>query len=404
MTQVARKAVLMLCHRIPYPADKGDKIRNLNILRALRKVADVYLGCFIDAGFDLQYQSSLAAEVSELFCLYRPQHIGLLQAGKGLLSGQAITSAWFADPRMQNWVDSKIPVADALLVSSAAMVQYCAGRQLKIPSVVDLVDVDSDKWQQYAQKSNVFKRWLYQREARLIAALEASAAQHFDNLLLVSATESSCFLRIHPQTAVEKVHGISNGVDTDYYDPARQTTQKIFGRLVFTGEMNYKPNVDAVLWFTTYVWPMIQRQQPLASFVIVGRNPTPAIKALHQQHNIIVTGRVDDVRPWLASAALIVAPMQMGRGIKNKVLEAMAMAKPVVATPQAMLGLQQLPESAALKVTAVASEFAEACLQQLALPSAAIPTHRSYVQSVFSWQRTLAPLFSMLFPDSNGRR
>lgn len=403
MAQIARKAVLMLCHRIPYPADKGDKIRNLHILRALQQVADVHLGCFIDSRFDLQYQQQLAAEVSELFCLYRPPQLGVLYAATGLLTGQAITSAWFSDRRMQDWVDRKVSVADAVFVSSSAMLQYCTAPTFARPSLIDLVDVDSDKWRQYARKSSVFRRWLYQREARLVARLEARAAALFDNIALVSTSEADCFCQNHPEVAPTKVHGISNGVDAEFYDPAATAHATVQGRIVFTGEMNYKPNVDAVLWFVAEVWPHVLQQQPAATFVIVGRNPVPAIRALAQQQNIEVTGRVEDVRPWLGSAALVVAPMQLGRGIKNKVLEAMAMAKPIVATPQAMLGLPHPPASEALSVVSTATDFAQACLQQLALPSAFVPAHRSYVQTVFSWQHTLSPLFSMLIPDTNGR-
>lgn len=400
MTQVARKAVLMLCHRIPYPADKGDKIRNLHILRALQQVADVHLGCFVDNHFDLQYQNQLAAEVTQLYCLHRPPYVGMLHAATGLLTGQAITAAWFSDRRMQAWVDRTAAAVDAVFVSSSAMLQYCTARPLLMPGLIDLVDVDSDKWRQYARQSSLVRRWIYQREAQLIAGLEANAAATFDNIALVSASEADCFCQNHPAIPAAKVHGISNGVDAAFYDPAATKTPTVQGRIVFTGEMNYKPNVDAVLWFVTKVWPHILQQQPAATFVIVGRNPVPAIQALARQKNIEVTGRVDDVRPWLASAALVVAPMQLGRGIKNKVLEAMAMAKPIVATPQAMLGLQQLPESEALLVASTADDFARACLQLLARSSALVPVHRSYVQTVFSWQQTLAPLFSMLFPDT----
>lgn len=397
---MARIAVLMLCHRIPYPADKGDKIRNLHLLRALQQVADVHLGCFIDSRFDLQYQHQLATEVSELFCLYRPPAAGLWQAAAGLLSGRAITSAWYADKQMQRWIDKTMSTTDCLLVSSAAMVQYCHNRPAAMPAVLDLVDVDSDKWRQYAEKTAWFWRWLYQREARLVGDIEAAAAHSFDYLTLVSDSEADCFRQLHPKAPPEKVRGLSNGVDSSYFAPTGATA--VTGRIVFTGEMNYKPNVEAVLWFVSAVWPKILALQPEASFIIVGRNPVPAIRALHQQQNIQVTGRVDDVRPWLASAALVVAPMQLARGIKNKVLEAMAMAKPLVATPQAMYGLQQLPSSEALIIASDASDFAGACVRLLNLSSAQMPHHRTYVQEIFSWQQRLAPLFSMLNPDATG--
>jgi sugar transferase (PEP-CTERM/EpsH1 system associated) len=323
-----------------------------------------------------------------------------------LFSGKAITSSWYSDHRMQAWVDRTHPNCNAVFVSSAAMAQYIANPTKSQPRVIDLVDVDSDKWQQYAQNAAWFKRWIFQREATLISALEIEAGKRFDHLTLVSQSEADFFHQLHPQIPSAKVIGVSNGVDTDFFDTTRvdaANQQIVAGRIVFTGEMNYKPNIDAVLWFAEQVWPQILARQPQASFVIVGRHPTTAIRALHARQNIEVTGRVEDVRPWLASAAVVVAPMLLARGLKNKVLEAMAMAKPLVATPQALYGLQQLPDSPELQIATTATEFVEACLRQLQQPCTPAAAHRDYVLKIFSWQRRLAPLFSMLNLDEDGQ-
>lgn len=391
---MARKAVLMLCHRLPYPADKGDKIRNLNIIRALQQVADVHLGCFIDTPFDLQYQAALAAEVTELFCLYRSPLRGACHAALALCTGRAITEAWYADSQLQQWTTQRLVQMDAVLVSSSAMVQYCMATSMPVGRVLDLVDVDSDKWSQYAIQTPWYLRWLYQREARLVAAIESQSNQLFDQLVLVSTAEAAHFCQLHPHVDASRVHGISNGVDTEFYTPSEGSI--VADRVLFTGDMSYKPNVEAVLWFVSEIWPLIIRQQPQARFVVVGRNPTAAIRALASHNGIEVTGRVDDIRPWLDSAALVVAPMLMARGIKNKVLEALAMAKPLVVTPQAMLGLPPMPATVSLQVAETAAEFAAACVQQLQQPAVRISANREYVRSKFSWQHCLAPLFSLL--------
>jgi sugar transferase (PEP-CTERM/EpsH1 system associated) len=402
---MARMTVLMLCHRIPYPADKGDKIRNLHLLRALQQVADVTVGCFIDSRFDLQYEKQLASEIKELFCIYRPPQAGMVHALKSFFNGHAITTAWYSDSRMQAWVAQKIRENDRVLVTSSAMVQYCLKKRLPSYSVVDLVDVDSDKWLQYSKSSAWFSRWLFRREAKLIAQIETRAAEHFDAVTFVSEKEADFFRNYHPEIDSTKIYGVSNGVDCSYFSPAQMASNKlVIGQIIFTGEMNYKPNVEAVIWFVTQVWPSILHHLPHASFVIVGRNPTAAIQSFHGHQKIHVTGRVDDVRPWLDNSALVIAPMLLARGIKNKVLEAMAMAKPLVVTEEAMLGLQHLPTSNALIIANSAVEFAEACIHLLSRDKAHIQSHRDYVQNNFSWQHRLAPIFSLLKLDADGRQ
>ncbi len=401
---MARKAILMLCHRIPYPADKGDKIRNLNILRNIQKKADVYLGCFIDSEFDLRYQTELAKEVTELYCIFRSPIIGCIQSIFGIVSGKSITQSWFFDNKMHEWIEQVLPRCDAILFCSTAMIQYKKIKNGSCPQIIDLVDVDSDKWIQYSLSSRWLKRWIFRREARLVYNLEANAGNDFDKIILVSDDEAEYYKKVHPQVVLSKISGLSNGIDSEYFNPAKYSiSNKIFpGRVVFTGEMNYKPNIEAVVWFVENVWQEVLKKRPDATFVIVGRNPSPVIQAMNLINNIIVTGRIDDVRPFLAEAALVVAPMLIARGLKNKVLEAMAMSKPLVVTPQALLGLNNLPKSPNLEIKTSPNEFADACIRQLNLRVLNVPAHREYVKNFFSWESRLEPLYEMLQINTNG--
>ncbi len=401
---MARKAILMLCHRIPYPADKGDKIRNLNILRNIQKKADVYLGCFIDSEFDLRYQTELAKEVTELYCIFRSPIIGCIQSIFGIVSGKSITQSWFFDNKMHEWIEQVLPRCDAILFCSTAMIQYKKIKNGSCPQIIDLVDVDSDKWIQYSLSSRWLKRWIFRREARLVYNLEANAGNDFDKIILVSDDEAEYYKKVHPQVVLSKISGLSNGIDSEYFNPAKYSiSNKIVpGRVVFTGEMNYKPNIEAVVWFVENVWQEVLKKRPDATFVIVGRNPSPVIQAMNLINNIIVTGRIDDVRPFLAEAALVVAPMLIARGLKNKVLEAMAMSKPLVVTPQALLGLNNLPKSPNLEIKTSPNEFADACIRQLNLRVLNVPAHREYVKNFFSWESRLEPLYEMLQINTNG--
>jgi sugar transferase (PEP-CTERM/EpsH1 system associated) len=211
-----------------------------------------------------------------------------------------------------------------------------------IPRVADLVDVDSDKWRQYADTQSWPYSAIYRRESRALLRFERQIAQRFDATVFVSAAEAGLFRRLAPESA-DRVWHVNNGVDADYFSPER-TYVNPYGDdgqvLVFTGAMDYWPNVDAVVSFANAVFPAIRRKVPAARFYIVGARPAPEVKMLAELPGVSVTGAVTDMRPYLAHASLAVAPLRMARGVQNKVLEAMAMAKPVLASPQAAEGIE----------------------------------------------------------------
>jgi sugar transferase (PEP-CTERM/EpsH1 system associated) len=190
-------------------------------------------------------------------------------------------------------------------------------------------------------------RWLYRREAKLVFALERRAAHEADYSTFVSEAEADMFRRLVPERA-DTIVGISNGVDCAYFDPDGGFAAPYnvgVPNFVFTGTMDYVPNVDAVTWFANEILPAIRRNLPDAQFHIVGANPAQAVQNLTRIKGVHVTGRVPDVRPYLAHATAAVAPMRIARGIQNKVLEAMAMAKPVIVTSDALEGIDAAPES-----------------------------------------------------------
>ena len=183
------------------------------------------------------------------------------------------------------------------------------------------------------------------REWQRVAALERRILRECDWSTFVSNDEAALFARLNPG-GEDRIRAISNGVDAEYFDPALPapapypTDRPTF---VFTGTMDYPPNVDAVAWFAASVLPLVRRASPDAAFCIVGASPAPGVQALAALPGVTVTGRVPDVRPYLAHAAAAVAPMRIARGIQNKVLEAMAMARPVVVTPDALEGIAAHP-------------------------------------------------------------
>jgi sugar transferase (PEP-CTERM/EpsH1 system associated) len=244
---------------------------------------------------------------------------------------------------MQRWVTQTLSSRRVrkVLVFSAAMGQFVPVAS-GLHSVVDFVDVDSDKWTQYAASKPWPLSWLYRREGRTLLAWERKLAARSDAALFVSEAEARHFAQLAPESAA-RVSWFNNGVDTDYFSPARDYPNPypaVSLPLVFTGAMDYWPNVDAVVWFAQRIFPALRARYANAELVIVGGRPAQAVRDLARLPGVTVTGRVDDVRPWLRHARLAVAPLRIARGVQNKVLEAMAMALPVVASPHALEGIQ----------------------------------------------------------------
>jgi sugar transferase (PEP-CTERM/EpsH1 system associated) len=341
--------ILFLSHRIPFPPDKGDKIRAHALLAHLARHHIVHLAAFVDDPADFIHAGALAELVKgEILLQPLSRKKGLARGMLRLASGGSVTEGYFAAAPIARWVDRLLasrPIARAFVFSSA-MAPYLMDRRDFDPasSVLDLVDVDSDKWRQYAPAASWPKNWIYRREAATLAALERRAAAQFGATLLVSPYEAQTFAALAPESA-DRIHSVGNGVDLSRFAPGgafvRPFPESEIG-IVMTGAMDYWPNAEGAAWFAAEIMPLVLEKLPNARFYIVGANPAPALKALRHAHTV-VTGRVADVRPYLAHAAAAVAPLRIARGVQNKVLEAMAMQKPVVATWEATRALNVRP-------------------------------------------------------------
>jgi polysaccharide biosynthesis protein PslH len=389
--------LLFLAHRIPYPPNKGDKIRSWNFLRHLARNRRVHLGCFIDDPADHEHVQVLRDICGECcFVDLQPRRSRLLSA-RGLLTGEPLTLPYYASGALSTWVRG---VVDRLrpqqfFFFSSAMAQFDVPTAYPARRVIDIVDVDSAKWAEYAEKQRWPLSWVYAREGRTLLQFERDAARRMDASLFVSPAETQLFAGLAPEAA-GKLHAVNNGVDTAYFSPERPYDMPFPAgtrALVFTGAMDYWPNIDAVVHFAEAMLPRIRETIPEATFWIVGSNPARAVIELAGRPGVVVTGRVPDVRPYLAHAAAVVAPLRIARGIQNKVLEAMAMAKTVIATPQAAEGIEG-QAGRDLLVPATAEGFVQAAIQMLRDRAAAdLGAHaRSYVLATYNWQKSLDKL------------
>jgi sugar transferase (PEP-CTERM/EpsH1 system associated) len=309
--------------------------------------------------------------------------------------------SWFQDARLSAWVEAQLRVPDMrrAFVFSSAMAPYLMHAR-RIFRVLDLVDVDSEKWAAYAAEAKQPMRTVWAREARTLLAMERRAVAAFDHALLVSEHEWRHFAALAPDLA-QRAGWVRNGVDLRWFDPALHFASPFGGtgrHIVFTGRMDYRPNIDAVCWFAREVMPALQRRCADTQFWIVGAAPAPAVKALAALPRVRVTSRVDDTRPYIAHAAAIVAPLRIARGVQNKVLEAMAMARPVVTTPAAFEGIDACPGQDLLlaeDAAGMAARVAEVLEgRHPALGAAA----RSAVEAAHQWPVTLRPLDRLFAP------
>jgi sugar transferase (PEP-CTERM/EpsH1 system associated) len=388
--------LLYLVHRMPYPPNKGDKVRSYHLLKHLAQRHQVFLGTFCDDPDDVQHIDSLRALCSDLHVARLSPRRARLASLVGLLSGQALTLRYYQDLGLQRWVANTVAAQaiDAVVVFSSAMGQYalrCPG----LPMLVDLVDVDSAKWTEYAPAHAWPMSWLYRREGNRLLSYERSLVARATASFLVTSKEVELFNALAPELA-GMVQVSSNGVDADYFsgDPGRASPYRDDEiALVFTGAMDYWPNVDAVSWFAAEALPLLRLKWPALRLHIVGRSPSAAVRAL-ASGSVVVSGTVPDVRPYLQHAAVVVAPLRLARGLQNKVLEAMAMARPVVAAKSCVEAIDVRPGQDLLSAHTIDDyvSLVDGLLRDPDRAAALGQAGRQRVVDVYSWPAQLAAL------------
>jgi sugar transferase (PEP-CTERM/EpsH1 system associated) len=334
--------MLFISHRIPYPPDRGEKIRGWNLIRHLGKKYRLHYGCLIDDPADWQHVPRLQPLCADFAAFGIDKRWQKLRALLRFRPGRPLMLDYYDHPGLHRWARETLAREriDIVYIYSTAMAPYVL--QAEGPRrILDMQDIDSEKWTQYAARSRWPMRLVWAREGRTLLAYEREAAMACERTLFVSEQECRRFAELVPE-ARDRIDRLEQGVDLEQFSPAARLDNPYpdaAPRLVFTGNMDYWPNADAAIYFAREVMPLLRRRDPAPRFVIVGANPTPEVQALAAL-GVQVTGRVPDVRPYVAHAAVSVAPLRLARGIQNKVLEAMALGRPVVASPQAFEGVR----------------------------------------------------------------
>jgi sugar transferase (PEP-CTERM/EpsH1 system associated) len=387
--------VLFLCQRVPYPPDRGDRITTWHFLQhLLAGGAKVQLGCFREEARDADGVAFLQQRGIEVCAPLLDRRWRKLTSLRGLLTGEALTLPFFRSRPLQQFVaSSRRQPPDLIYVYSSSMAQYV----MPTPgphSLMQFAELDSDKWRQYAAVSGPLGRWIYGREARRLLAFEDRVARRFGCSVVVSEVERELFR--------ERIPGVEpavlpNGVDTGHFSSSGEAARDPH-TCIFTGVMDYEPNVDGICWFADACWPTLRREFPSARLLVVGSKPVPKVLALAERPGITVTGRVPTTPPYFDQAAVAIAPLRLARGVQNKVLEAMSMALPVVSSPQAAQGLGDVPpgtltsaDGAEATIAAVRALFADpAGARRIGAAAAA------WVRAEWPWQRMYERLDGLL--------
>ncbi len=329
--------ILYLAHRIPYPPDKGDKLRAFRQIEYLSRNHGVWCACFVDQPSDRAFAAPLSAHCVELAAIPLGRKRAALRGVRGLMCGGTITEAFYRHPAMQAQVAQWCASVrfDAVVAFSSSMAQY--GQAVpRARRILDMCDADSIKWNDYANASGAPMRWLYRLEGRRLALRERAWSRLFDATLLVSEAEAR---GVRHEAGNQRVHVVGNGVSLPYIDRHRTAGRSAGLTVGFVGAMDYRPNVEAVGWFAAKCWPMVLRAFPAARFRIVGRSPARAVRRLGNLPGVDVVGGVDDVTAEVLGFDVSVCPLHIARGVQNKVLEAMAAARAVVLSPSAAEGI-----------------------------------------------------------------
>ena len=396
--------LLYLVHRIPYPPNKGDKVRSYHLLKHLTAHHNVFLGTFLDDAADEAYVDIVRSMCTDLHVARINPRLAKLASLAGLMTHQALSLRYYRNSGLHAWVNRILveQKIDKTVVFSSVMAQFLENRSgiANPPMLVDFVDVDSAKWTQYAPDHRWPLSWLYRREGMRLLAYERAVAAQSQRSFFVTENEADLFGKLAPECK-GLVQAMSNGVDSDFFSPDPGRISPFVGEaasrpeipIVFTGAMDYWPNIDAVTWFVNDILPALRKTWPDICFYIVGRSPPPAVQSL-ASNAVVVTGTVPDVRPFLQHAALVVAPLRVARGIQNKILEAMAMARPVVASQSCVEAIEAKCGDELISATS-ASDFVreiDALLKSPEIAAAVGTAGRQRVVKSYSWDAHLAAI------------
>lgn len=384
--------ILFLCHRIPYPPDKGDKIRSFRFLEHLVQNHRVRLVAAADDRDDLRHIARLEDLVESVTVIPFGSTAALARTAAAVVGGSPLSVAWFPGAALaaaaRRTASTRQPDVVLAFSSQTAPAAFSVGP----PVVLDLVDKDSGKFAQYGIWARGVKRLVYRLEAARLARAEGVWVRRAAASVVVSEYERSLF----PQALQPRIRVVGNPFRVENYSADRG--REIAGRILFAGALDYAPNVDAVTFFACEVMPRVRAAVANAEFRVTGPRAPRALQALDGRNGVHFTGYVEDIAAEYAAAAVNVAPFRFTQGVLNKVIEAMACAIPVVATPEAVRGIG-LQDGQGVRVRGGAEDLAAAVVELLGAESSRRrlgAAGRALIEQRFAWPGDLPVLDEIL--------
>lgn len=380
--------ILYLSHCAPDAPSKGEKIRAYHFLHHLVRNFDVHLVCFARDDAEAEGLRPLETLCASVTVERHPGSRALLSAAPRFLFGQSLTAAYYASASLKRRIASAPWLANvrATLAYSAVMADYAPA---SAPLVLDLCDLDSEKWADYARLRHPGP--LYAIESRRLRRVEQQAAARAIRTLVMTENEATL-----AATALQgaQTEIVANGVDFDYWRPQETAAPETLC-LAFVGQLDYYPNADAASWFARDILPALRAADSRIEFVIAGRSPSASVRALAALPGVSVVASPHDVRPILAGAAAVVTPIRLARGLQNKVLEALAMGKPVYASGEVGRTFgSALPQG--VTVCPDAKSFISTLLAAPLQPGACDPAIRESLRTRYSWESSCRKLCGIL--------
>ncbi len=387
--------IVVLLSRVPYPLEKGDKLRAFNQLKELSKRHEIYLFALNEGALHPQAKSILSPFCKQIYILKLCKATIFFNLIKSLFQKIPFQCSYFFNKKHYKFINQEIDkiAPDVIYTQLIRTTEYVRHRKEK--KILDYQDVFSKGMFRLMEKAPFYKAWIYRLEYRRLLRYEGDVFKDFDYKTIITQVDRA--LIHHPKA--EQIVVVPNGVDTQYFEP--QKVEKIYD-IIFTGNMSYTPNVFACEYLVKEILPELLKYEPNIKIVLCGVNPSPRVCALKSK-NVEITGWVNDIRSYYAQSKIFVAPMELGTGLQNKLLEAMAMQLPCITSPLASKPINAVHNSEIIVCNSVLG-YVDAIIHLLHQPdfyNLVANNAYQFVKQNYNWTETTKILENLILETKN---